>query len=356
MLSNELPQEILESLHGLEAHYSDFEVNERGGSSYLWFAKNRISQAAVAIKFYAGESGERRHDEPKLLSQIQSPNILPIHEARNVSADWAYFITPRCNGGDVDDLIKSQPSVHQAIDIVLGISYGVSAIHAKGMVHRDLKPGNVVMDDNVPRIADFGTVRVLNQDSSMTTASQHSGLFRPPESFSTNQYTRSGDVYQVGLLAYQLLGGLLHYDGRNYLSQRERKEYDAMQDQIVQSIFVDGVIRRKAENGTLLDLTSLPPWISATAKKVLRQMTHPAPSQRLASMADVAAGISKLRGTCANWRFVGSVPTLAIADRTIELRPLPSGRYEAFQQKKGEFRRVPGVEPSALADLVKNCY
>jgi serine/threonine protein kinase len=95
------------------------------------------------------------------------PNILSIHDARNVSEDWAYFITPRCRGGDVDDLIKSQPSVHESIDTVLGISYGVSAIHAKGMVHRDLKPGNIVMDGTVPRIADFGTVRVLNQGSSL---------------------------------------------------------------------------------------------------------------------------------------------------------------------------------------------
>jgi hypothetical protein len=72
-MNEKLPQEILECLQELEAHYSDFEMNERGGNGYLWFAKNRISQAEVAIKFYAGESGDRRHDEPKLLSQIQSP-------------------------------------------------------------------------------------------------------------------------------------------------------------------------------------------------------------------------------------------------------------------------------------------
>ena len=75
------------------------------------------------------------------------------------------------------------------------------------MVHRDLKPANIVMDGHTPRIADFGTVRILNQGSAVTTASRHSGLYRPPETFASNQYSRAGDVYQVGLVAYQLLGG-----------------------------------------------------------------------------------------------------------------------------------------------------
>lgn len=354
-MSDKLPQEILECRQELETHYSDFEINERGGSGYLWFAKNRISQAEVAIKFYAGESGDRRHDEPKLLSQIQSPNILPIHDARNVSEDWAYFITPRCHGGDMDDLIKSQPSVHKSIDTVLGISYGVSAIHAMGMVHRDLKPGNIVMDGSAPRIADFGTVRVLDQDLSITTASQHSGLYRPPESWIANEYTRAGDVYQIGLVAYQLLGGLLHYDGRYYLSHRERKTYYAMQDPIDQSLFVDGAIRRKAESGTLADLSLLPPWITAAAKKALRQMTHPDPSQRLASMADVAAAMSQLRGASPDWCFDGDIARLSTAGKVLEMRPSASGEYEAFQQKKGTFRRVPGLKPSSLAELVRTC-
>ena len=105
-MTSDLPQEIQTCLKELEAHYADFESVERGGSGFLWFARNLISQAEVAIKFYAGETGDRRHDEPKLLSQLQSPNILPIHDARNVSKDWGYFITPRCHGGDLDDLIR----------------------------------------------------------------------------------------------------------------------------------------------------------------------------------------------------------------------------------------------------------
>ena len=99
-----VPAEIVACLKDLETHYSNYQENGRGANGYLWFAKNRISQAEVAIKFYTGEPGDRRHDEPKLLSAIESPNVLPIYDARNVSDEWGYFITPRCCGGDIDDL------------------------------------------------------------------------------------------------------------------------------------------------------------------------------------------------------------------------------------------------------------
>jgi len=157
-----IPHEIAEEINVLNAHYTDFVANDRGANSYLWFAKNRVSLAEVAIKFYAGEPGDRRHDEPRLLSTISSPYVLTIHDARTVSDEWAYFITPRCDGGDIDDFMTKRPGVHQAIDAALGISNGVSAIHACGMVHRDLKPANIVIDRGTPRIAYFGSAERVN--------------------------------------------------------------------------------------------------------------------------------------------------------------------------------------------------
>lgn len=350
-----IPPEIIAAKAQLQADYTDFVENERGTNGYLWFATNRVTFAEVAIKFYAGEQGNRRHDEPRLLSAISSPNVLQIHDARNVSEDWAYFITPRCNGGDLDDYISTKPGVHDSIDVALGISMGVSALHSCGMVHRDLKPGNIVMDRGVPRIADFGSVRILSHDAEETTASQHSVLYRPPESFATSRYGRLGDVYQVGLVTYQLLGGVLPYDGTLYLSAKERKQYAAMQDTADRSLLVDSAIRRCAEAGSLIDLSSLPPWISSSAKRELRAMTNPSPSDRINSMAGVASALSRLRTTLLNWRFEGAVAKLVTPGKAIELRPVGANHYEGFQQKTGGFRRIPRWEPSTLADLVTRC-
>jgi len=352
-----VPGEISATLEALNEHYAEFTCNDRGANGYLWFARNRISLAEVAIKFYAGESGDRRHDEPRLLSTISSPNVLPILDARNVSNDWAYFITPKCDGGDLDDFIKTQPSVYAAIDVVLGICNGVSALHARGLVHRDLKPGNIVMDRGIPRIADFGSVRSLSRGKDLpeTSASQHSILYRPPESYSTNRYSRLGDVYQVGLVTYQSFGGSLPYDGTRYLTPRERTNYEKIDDCVDRSIFVDNALRQRAEAGTLLDLTTLPPWISTAAKRTIRLMTNPAPSKRLGSIADASASMSQLRTTLGNWGFVGAAARLEKEGRVIEVRPAGSSLYEVFQQRSGTFRRMPGWQPSTLSDLVTRC-
>src|SRR5690606_23569311 len=156
-----LPEELQAAIAELQRDHDGFEFHPVGANGYLVFARNHISGAAVAVKFYYGAPGERRHDEPRLLASIRSPNVLPIIDARNLSDEWAFFLTPRCGDGDLDALISTKPAAVQAIDVALGICTGASAIHANGLIHRDLKPANIVCDVGVPLIADFGSIRQL---------------------------------------------------------------------------------------------------------------------------------------------------------------------------------------------------
>ena len=352
-----LPGAVKNALSELDAHYGDFEQNERGANGYLFFAKNKITNASVAIKFYAGEQGEARHDEPRQLCLIKNSNVLPILDARSVSEEWGYFATPRCFEGDLDDLIATQPSVYEALDVVLGICNGVSAIHAMKMLHRDLKPGNIVMQAGMPQIADFGSVRMLSDGENHVTSSRHSILYCPPESFATGRYTAIGDIYQIGLVLYQLLGGYLPYDGNDYLRPKEFKQLALIMDPVDRSIFVDGVIRSRAEDGSLLTYSSLPPWITGAAKRALRGMTSPRPENRCSSVADVAAALTQLRAAMANWRWNGDVAVLRAQGRTIELRPTDDDRplYQAYQASNidAPFRRVPGLKPGRLTDVLR---
>jgi serine/threonine protein kinase len=352
-----LPEAIGGALSELAAHYDDFKQNDRGANGYLFFAKNKITGAGVAIKFYAGEPGEARHDEPRQLCSIRSRNVLPILDARSVSEEWGYFVTPLCVEGDLDDLIATQPSVHEALDVALGICNGVSAIHALKMLHRDLKPGNIVMHEGMPQIADFGSVRMLGNGASHVTASKHSILYRPPESFATGQYTAQGDIYQIGIVLYQLLGGYLPYDADEYLTARERKQLAALTDPVERTLFEDAAIRARSEAGALLRPSSLPPWTS-TARRALRDMTHPDPLRRCGSVADVAAALTQLRACMANWRWNGEVAVLRSDAKTTELRPSTDDGeafYQAYQATSidAPFRRVPGSKPGLLADVLK---
>jgi serine/threonine protein kinase len=221
------------------------------------------------------------------------------------------------------------------------------------MLHRDLKPANIVMDAGTPRIADFGSVKALAAGEKETTASKHSILFRPPESFDTQKYSVKGDVYQIGILVYQLFGGALPYDGRLYLTPNERIAYNAIPDQIDQSLYVDDAIRRKAQTGKLLDMRSLPPWIGPSAKSSIRKMTCADPNERCGCTADVAAHLSRLRTVLVDWRWTGPIVTAEMEGRTVELRPTQNGNFEAFQNSNSGFRRIPNVKPAALNVLVQ---
>lgn len=344
------PEEIRNAISALQEHYEDFEENNRGANGYLFFAKNRVSRQEVAIKFYCGEPGERQHDEPRQLAAISSPHVLSILDARMISGNWGYFITLRCSEGDLDDLIRTIPSAHTAVDAAIAVCHGVSAIHAQDMVHRDLKPGNIMLDGGTPKIADFGSVRALDGNDS-TRASRHSILYRPPESFESNEYGKRGDIYQIGLVTYQMLGGELSYNGEDYLNRNERKEYAAISDNIDRALYVDSVIARRAREGSLIKMTSLPLWVSSAAKRCLNQLVDPDPHQRIGSISEAAAILTRVRALVKDWRWDGLNAVLDIGDKQIVIRPTIDGYYEAVQIKNGVTRRVNGVRPGSLREV-----
>lgn len=349
----ELPDELQAAIVELERDYEGFEFHPVGANGYLVFARNRISGTDVAVKFYYGAPGERRHDEPRLLASMRSPNVLRIIDARNLSDEWAFFLTPRCGDGDLDALIAERPSALQAIDTALGICNGASAIHANGLIHRDLKPGNIVCDQQVPMIADFGSIRQLAEGETDIPASGHSALYRPPESFETKRYSMQGDIYQVGLVTYQLLGGILPYDPLDYFTKKDMQKYAEINDDYERSQFQDTVIYRRATSASLMDLRTLPPWVGGSARRALKSMTDPNLDRRLGNMGDVAAVLSRVRADTSNWQWDGEIARLERRDRIFELRPTGDGLFEPLQAKGDSFRRIPSFSNGPLKDLVK---
>lgn len=351
-MQDRLPEELTEAVAELENHYELQKFDDRGANGYVIFAENRLTHQQVAIKFYYGPAGEAQHDEPRLLAQVVSPNVLTIFDARVVSDEWAYFVTPLC-AGDLDDAIRGDIPAHDAIAIALGVCTGVSAIHAAGMLHRDLKPANIVVANGVPFIADFGSVRVVPAAAGTVPASRHSALYRPPESFDGGGYGRAGDVYQIGLVTYQLLGGQLPYDTMAYLTAQQRSKYPGLSG-FAQSRLVDDRIRLLAERGRLMKFETLPPWISRRVTNLLRDMTAPDPSDRVQSVADAAAALTRVRVHTANWRRTPTGARLEGRDPPIELRERGDGLYDAFAVRSSGARRMPGGKGRPLAELVQH--
>lgn len=306
-----LPEEIKGKLRELAADYEYIREDGKGGNGYVVFAKNRILNTDIVFKFYNWGGDPRYHAEPRQLALLSSPNILPINTAGLINNRWAYYVSPNCKNGDLDDFISGEIfSNYQAIDIASQVLSGVSVLHGSRFIHRDLKPANIYIDNvGVALIGDFGSVKSIPTGQSTIPASAHSILYRPPESVSHGQYGMVGDIYQVGVVLYQLLGGYLPYDEQAWLSDRELPKYNAIVDPVERTIFADKCLKEKIVRGRVIDLDTLPCWVPVSMRRIISKSIAIDPSRRQQSAGELLADLHRIRGEIGNWVIEGNLIT-----------------------------------------------
>jgi serine/threonine protein kinase len=200
-----VPVEIRTSLKELSDNISIQKYCPIGANGYLFFGHNKILDKKVAIKYYYWGGEKKYHAEPKRLSVIKSDNVIEIFHAEMIDNEWAFFITPYCQQGDLDTLLaKEKISVCESVDILLQVLNGLSHLHGSSLVHRDLKPANIFFTDQRKAvIGDFGSVKKVPNGDGAVPGSGHSVLYRPLESITIGKYGYSGDIYQLGIVLYQ---------------------------------------------------------------------------------------------------------------------------------------------------------
>lgn len=304
------PPEIKKALRELSKNIAFTKEDVKAANGYVFFGTNRITEKSVAVKFYYWGGKAEFHAEPKQLAQIEADNVLKIQDAALLDNKWAYFVTPNCANGDLDEVLEITSLGNMAaIDYTYQILSGLSYLHAKQFLHRDIKPANIyISDDNKAVIGDFGSVKKIPEGASSIPASSHSLLYRPPESISKNAYGIVGDIYQAGIVLYQLAGGVLPYDGREWLSRRELEYYESIALSHDQQEFVDQCIRSRIISGKVLSLSTLPPWVPPTLKRVIRKACHVDSAQRFVNASSFMAKLHELRPSILDWRVVDGMP------------------------------------------------
>lgn len=350
-----LPREIEQELSRLSATYELRKVADKGCNGFLIFAHNRVLARDVALKFYFWADGVREHIEPSALAEVKSPAIIEVLDASVVGREWALFITPFYPNGDLDKVRESRRfGLHEAAAMIEKLLNGVAALHAKRFLHRDLKPENILVSDDLePLIADFGSVRRINVGDDRVPGSGHSVLYRPPESFSTGLYDRRGDVYQCGMVLFQLLGGRLHYEGLHYLSTEERMAFVAERDHVKKTRMVDDAISLRAGTGALCDMATLPFYVPARMRRVISKALHPDPDQRFQQASDMLSALRDARQQSANWIHTLDGPVAVAGGTRYRVCPLDAKRYCVQMNSGGGWRRVPNTPDDTLAKQVR---
>ena len=297
-----LPDKVAATAKELAKKIEFESINHKGGSGYVLIGRNTLIDRKVVVKFYYW--GDGAHAEPKLLSDLASPHVLRVDDAAAIDGEDAFFITPFCDGGDLDDVInKGKIGVRRAVDMLLDIASGASFIHGKGFIHRDLKPSNVFSDHGGKLlIGDFGSVVKKGEHGYAETKSRHSVLYRTPEEIASRRAYPQGDIYQLGIVLYQLLGGALPTEEQAWLKPAELGKYLTLPHPENQ-LYAAEKIEQRISAAKLLDLKSLPAWCPPELISVIRKCCKVAPGDRFESMAALIVKLHNLRPSLPDWRF-----------------------------------------------------
>lgn len=347
-----VPKAIQEHLPVISKNILFDDVDRKGGNGYVFFGNNKVTGTGVAVKYYYWGGEAHLHAEPAQLSQINAANVLQILDAGEIDGEWAYFLTPTCANGDLDDHLEENTlGLLEGIEHARQVLIGLSHLHAEGFLHRDLKPANIyVSDERELVIGDFGSVKKLPDGCKTIPASQHSQLYRPPESFA-NTYGITGDLYQCGLILFQILGGKLSYAQKDYLDARQQKKLASLTGDADRSIFVNSCIERLICAGGIVKFSTLPPWVPESVRRIIKKATHKDSRMRFQSVAAFLAKLHEVTPTLLDWRVVDGVITLFGQKH---YRIVSDGEFWIVEKKVNKnFRKDNSFAPGNIEDLIR---
>ena len=189
----------------------------RGAFGEVWLAERRSSllTTQVALKLplnAAGDLDAIRQEAQVWLKASGHTNIVPVLDAE-IYDGQVVIASEFVAGGSLSDWLNQHggkaPSVEAAFGMVRGILDGLQHLHESGLIHRDLKPGNVLVQKGRPRLTDFGLTRLL-KPSGNTSNLAGTPAYMAPEAFS-GQYSPASDVWAAGIVLHELLTGAVPY-------------------------------------------------------------------------------------------------------------------------------------------------
>jgi TolB-like protein/Flp pilus assembly protein TadD/predicted Ser/Thr protein kinase len=201
--------------------FGDYELLEqigRGGQGVVFRARQKSLNRIVALKViglgqWATEANLKRfRREAEAAAALEHPGIVPIHEIGERDGS-CYFSMKFVEGGQLDIVAKREPMpLQRAAELIAKVARTVHYAHEHGILHRDVKPGNILLDEEgEPHLTDFGLARLVESESSVTQTLDVLGTpsYMAPEQAVGNNavVSRLTDVYGLGAVLYQLLTG-----------------------------------------------------------------------------------------------------------------------------------------------------
>ncbi|MEV2246731.1 serine/threonine-protein kinase [Streptomyces sp. NPDC049970] len=183
----------------------------------VWRATDEVLGRSVAVKLLLGDHADasstaRFRLEAQTAARLSHPHLVAVFDFGSWE-DRFYLVMELVEGRSLGDLLEAQESVHpeQVAHIAGQAAAGLAAAHRQGIVHRDIKPGNLMLDaDGSVKIGDFGIAQFVDDPSTALTTAGHivgTSLYLAPERALGRSADAASDMYSLGCVVYQLLAG-----------------------------------------------------------------------------------------------------------------------------------------------------
>lgn len=202
------------------AGYRVEELIARGGMGVVYRATHLGLERQVALKVIARELADRRGfrerflRESRLAARLEHPSMVPIYDSREVDGELL-VIMRLIEGGDLRRLIDREgpQSPRRAIDLLAQVADALDAAHAAGVVHRDVKPHNILVEGDRAYLSDFGLAKAIDESGAAGTVSVvGTAQYMSPEQWRGDSIGPAADVYSLGCVLYEAITGIAPFE------------------------------------------------------------------------------------------------------------------------------------------------
>ena len=193
-----------------------------GGMATLWRAMDEQLDREVAVKLLRPQFGNdpgfaaRFKQEARSAGSLTHPNIVSVYDyGTDAETNGQFIVMQLIDGDDLAALLaqRGHLEVDDAVRIAIGVAAALEAAHRRGIVHRDVKPGNILIDTDV-KVTDFGIARAVSEASMTVTGPTLGSVhYFSPEQARGDEVTGQSDVYALGIVLYEMLTGRRPFEG-----------------------------------------------------------------------------------------------------------------------------------------------
>jgi TolB-like protein len=189
----------------------------QGGMGVVYLARDARLDRTVALKFLApydfadeGTATRRLLQEARAAAALDHPNIAVVHEIGETEAGQIFIVMAHYDGETVRQKLERGPLlIDEALRLVRQLAEGLAAVHGRGIIHRDIKPGNIIVtEDGTPKILDFGISRLeAGSDVTREAAVPGTAAYMSPEQTRGGPTDARSDIWSLGVVLYEMLAG-----------------------------------------------------------------------------------------------------------------------------------------------------